>query len=232
MKYTNPWIAAAATLVCAASILSAAPSPQVQRPRLDGGGRFWVYRNGPTEPRMPFAPYGWMSDASNATRVIKMDLQCPDDPCTAIQPPTPERPFCIRVTIDWDDATWAGVAFISGPSDPPWWGDTRAGWHFDLSALPKKKLVFYARGAKGGEVIKVNIGGLGDKPYGDSLINPITSQGLKLTPDWTRFELDLNSVPPSELTNICNGFSVLAKQASQPGAPAETQFYLDNIYFE
>ena len=223
---------AAALWIGAAGLLAADPGPQVRQPVLDSQGRFWVYRNGPMHPRMPFSPYGWMSDATNLPQIIQVDLECPDHPNTVIQAPTPERQFCISVKMKWSEATWASVAFISGPDKPPWWGDTSAGRYYDLSGLPKKKLIFYARGEKGGEVIQAQIGELGDKPYGDSLIKPITSGDLKLTTNWTRFEVDLSRVPSSELTNICNGFGVLAEQTSQPGAPAETQFYLDDIFYE
>ena len=221
-----------ALLISAANLLPAGQQMAVRQPVLDSQGCFWVYRNGPMHPRMPFLPYGWTSDATNVSQVFQIDLECLDHPCTAIKPPVPEREFCISIKMKWSEATWAGVAFISGPDKPPWWGDTTSGWHYDLSSLPKKKLVFYARGDKGGEVIKVKIGELGDKPYGDSLIKPLSTDDLKLTQSWTRFELDLNSVSAFELTNICNGFTVLAQQASQSSSPAETQFYLDDIYYE
>lgn len=212
--------------------LEADPGLQMRQPKFDSAGRFWVYRNGAMHPKMPFSPYGWMSDGTNLSQIIQMDLECRDDPNMAIAPPQPERERCIRFKITWGEATWASVAFISGPDDPPWWGDSNAGRYYNLSALPKKKLVFYARGDKGGEVIKAQIGALGDKPFGDSLANPIITDDLKLTQDWARFEIDLSNVPSSDLTNICNGFGVVVERGSQSGSPDETQFFLDNIYFQ
>jgi hypothetical protein len=50
--------------------------------------------------------------------------------------------------------------------------------------------------------------------------------------DWTRYEVDLKDIPHSELKNICNGFGVAVERASQPGTPTETQFYIDDVYFE
>jgi hypothetical protein len=135
--------------------------------------------------------------------------------------------------VTWAEATWASIAFISGTDKPPWWGETNSGGkYFNLGALPQKKLIFYARGSRDGDVIKAQIGALGDKPFGDSLAKPIISEDLKLTQEWKRFEIDLKPVPASDLAGICNGFGVLLELGSQSGSPAETQVYLDDIYFE
>ena len=213
--------------------LRAAPDSQLRQPAFDPQGFFWVYRNGATHPKMPFSPYGWMSDATNLSQVVQIDLECHDHPNAITKPPTPERERCIRLKVTWGEATWASVAFISGTDKPPWWGETNTGGrYYNLGALPKKKLVFYARGDKGGEVIKAQVGALGDKPFGDSLASPVISDDLKLTQDWKRFEIDLKDAPAAELAKICNGFGVVAEQATQPGSPGETQFYIDDVYFE
>jgi hypothetical protein len=219
-------------LMVSANFLRADPELQGRQPALDSQGRFWVYRNGATHPKMPFTPYGWMSDATNLSQVVEMDVESRDHPNTVTKTSPPERDRCIRIKLTWGEATWASVAFISGPDKPPWWGDSNTGRYYNLNALPKKKLVFYARGDKGGEVIKAQIGALGDKPFGDSLANPITSEYLKLTADWTRFEIDLKNAPPSELEKICNGFGIVAERASQADSPGATQFYIDDVYFE
>jgi hypothetical protein len=221
-----------ALLIVSANFLRADPELQGRQPTLDSLGRFWVYRNGATHPKMPFTPYGWMSDATNLSQVVEVDVESRDHPNTITKTSPPERDRCIRIKLTWSEATWASVAFISGPDKPPWWGDSNTGRYYNLNVLPKKKLIFYARGDKGGEVIKAQIGALGDKPFGDSLANPITSESLKLTPDWTRYEIDLKNAPPSELEKICNGFGIVAERASQAGSPGETQFYIDDIYFE
>lgn len=204
-----------------------------RQPVLDGDGRFWVYRNGLAHPPMPFSPYGWMSDITNLTQLIKVDLTCSDNPNRVTKTSGPsEKDTCIRMRISWGDATWASVAFISGRDAPPWWGDTSGGRYYNLTSLAKKKLVFYARGEHGGEVIKAQIGMLGDKPYGDSLHKPVASEDITLTQDWTRHEIDLNSVANPELDHICNGFGISVERGSQGGSPDQTVFYLDDIYFE
>jgi hypothetical protein len=206
---------------------------RVRQPVLDSDGRFWVYRNGLAHPPMPFSPYGWMSDITNLTALIKIDLEYSDNPNHLEATATPDdKECCIRAKITWGDATWASIAFISGPDQPPWWGENGRGRHYDLSALPKKKLVFYARGDHGGETIKVQLGMLGDKPYGDSLHQPVASDDITLTKDWVRHEIDLSTIAPAELAHICNGFGINIERANQPDSANETVFYLDDIYFE
>jgi len=211
--------------------LPGAPDSQVRQPTLDSQGRFWVYRNG-TQPKMPFSPYGWMSDATNLSQIIQIDIESHDHPNTVTKTMPPERDFCMRFKVTWGEATWASVAFISGSDKHAWWGETNTGRHYNFGTLPKKKLVFYARGDKGGEVIKAQVGTLGGKPYGDSLTKPIVSEDLKLTQEWTRFELDLKTATNAELSSICNGFGVLVERDGQAGTPVETQFYVDDVYLE
>jgi hypothetical protein len=215
------------------SLCAASPALQVRPPALDEQGRFWVYRNGLTKPRMPFTPYGWMSDGTNLARLIQIDLESRERPNTASKSAVPtEREYCIRVKITWDGENWASVAFIAGPDKPPWWGETNGGTYYNLADLPKKKLVFFARGERGDERIKAQIGVLGNRPFGDSLIEPIVSNELKLTKDWARYEVDLKEVPPAELARICNGFGIIAEREGQGGTSREMQFYIDDVYLE
>lgn len=186
---------------------------------------------------MPFSPYGWMSDSTNLSTIIQVDLECRDHPNTLVRSSTrgstsPEKERCIKIKVTWEDATWASIAFISGPDKPPWWGETAGGRYYNLSGLAKKKLIFFTRGDRGGESIKAQIGVLAGKPYGDSLTKVLATDEIKLTADWTRQEVDLKDVPPAELARICNGFGILIERVNQPGSPSDTQFYLDDIYFE
>lgn len=232
-SYINKSLVALVVLTFAAPRLAPAADIESRPPPLDAEGRFWVYRNGPVHPPMPFVPYGWMSDSTNLTRLIHIDLDCQERPNAffRISGP-PEKQACIQLKISWDDATWASIAFISGPSKPAWWGENKNGRHYNLDSLAKKKLVFFARGERGGEVIKAQIGALSGKPFGDSLAQPIIGDELKLPQDWTRYELDLKDVPSDQLKSICNGFGVIVERASQPGTPTETQFYIDDVYYE
>ena len=229
----NKFIGMLTLCLCVLGPLQAVADVQGRQPVLDAEGRFWVYRNGLAHPPMPFAPYGWMSDTTNLAQLIKIDLACADNPNQVIKAPgTSEKENCINVKITWGDATWASVAFISGPDKPPWWGDSNRGRYYNLAGLSKKKLVFYARGGSGGETIKIQLGMLGDKPFGDSMHKPLVGDDIVLTQDWTRHEIDLKDISSAELGHICNGFGFVVERNSQAGASAETVFYLDDIYFE
>jgi hypothetical protein len=235
MKYPIQLFLAAALCTPHFNTSGAATDAPSLAPTVDASGRFWVYRNGPSQPRMPFIPYGFMSDVTNnLPQMLRVDVESRDQPNAAFKPPPgrPERECCIQIKVAWDSASWAGVAFISGPDKPAWWGESNRGRYYNLGNLPQKKLVFYARGERGGESIKVQIGVLGGKPFGDSLSKPIVSEELKLTSEWTRQEVDFKDVPNTELAKICNGFGIVADQASQPGPGTETKFYIDDIYFE
>ncbi len=237
MKITNRLGALSRALACTAialqvSVLQGADDMDVRQPKLDIEGRFWVYRNGPAHPPMPFSPYGWMSDATNLAEIIRVELTCRDHPNKEPKAAQPETEQCIRIKVDWKDATWISVGFISGPDKPPWWGETNRGRYFNLGNLAKRKLIFFARGEKGGETIKAQIGMLGDKPFGDSTPSPIVTDEIKLNRDWERHEIDLKDVPPANLARICNGFGVIAERAGQPASSTETSFYIDTVYFE
>jgi len=205
---------------------------RILTPRLDPAGRFWIYRNDPNRPAMPFRPYGWMSDGP-ADTVIGLDLKCPSNPHTDTPQDVPSKgDACMRIEMQWKSAIWAGIAFISGPDRPApgWWGDDRRGWYFDLRG--RKKLVFFARGEKGGEAVEVQMGILGKKAFGDSVSKPLSTGLLHLTKDWTRYELDLSDTPASELGRVCSGFVVLAEWFNQPDTSPVTRFYIDDVYLE
>lgn len=237
MKTTQPHktkIALGLAIFSLAAACFADPGLKVVPMSMDTDGRFWVYRNGLTQPMMPFSPYGWMSDSTNLSELIHVDLECAERPNTVFKSTgSPEKERCIRIKLKWDaDSTWASIAFISGPDKPAWWGDTNKGRYYNLSTLGKKKLVFYARGEQGDEVIKVQLGALSGKPYGDSLSQPFISEEFKLTKDWTRHEVDVGTLSATQLAHVCNGFGVIAERASQSNSAQQTIFYLDDVYFE
>jgi hypothetical protein len=220
-------------------VASLAAERDVRPPRVGDDGRFWVYKDGKNNPRLPFIPYAWMPAESG--KMMTLDLECQQNPHQEKQEtaqegqanPSPEPPMCIAVKVNWKTPWWVGVAFVSGPDDPQWWGEDDRGWYYDLSGLKKKKLVFYARGETGKERIQIKAGILGNKPYGDSLKFPAQTKWLKLPTEWTKFELDLSKFKPEDLKYICNGFTfVLSVDQQEDSNVSTTQFYLDTIYFE
>jgi hypothetical protein len=203
-------------------------SAEDRKPNYDSAGRFYLYSKDAPAGAMPFVPYGFMP--AEAAQMVKIDPECKVKP----NPEEGEKASdgtCIKLSIKWADPFWCGVAFLSGPDAPPWWGEDNRGDHYDFSGLKKKRLLFYARGETGKERIQVKFGILGDKKYGDSTQFPAESSWLRLTTDWQRFELPLDKYRASDLSRVSNAFTVVCKKVMQEGT-GDTTFYLDTIFLE
>ncbi|MCC7492527.1 MAG: hypothetical protein IT204_09285 [Fimbriimonadaceae bacterium] len=207
------WLAALLLTALAGCAQSAEP----RRPPVDANGWFWVYND---QPDMPFTPYGYMP--AEAGQMARIDWQSTADPADGQR--------CVAVEITWRPPGWLGVAAFSGPAEPAWWGDDDRGQPYDLSGFGK--LVLWARGAQGGERIRVALGTLAGKPHGDSLPAPLESDPFVLTTTWQRYELDLRGQPPAARRAVVSGFTLLLNQDQQPGQPAVTRCWLDRIGYE
>jgi bacteriocin-like protein len=112
---------------------------------------------------------------------------------------------------------WVGVYYQYPPNN---WG-TRPS-PYNLNGY--KKLTFWAKGEKGGEVInEFKVGGImGDYSDSDTAgIGPIT-----LTKIWKQYEIELTD---RELSQIIGGF---AFALNLDGNPNGATFYLDEIRYE
>ena len=99
------------------------------------------------------------------------------------------------------------------------WGDKPGA--LDLTGA--KRLSFWARGGRGGEVVSFKFGLLGpEKAFSDSARGQTGE--VKLSDRWTQYQIDLKGM---DLSRIKTGFCwVLAA----PGQPVT--FYLDDIRYE
>lgn len=154
-------------------------------------------------PNNHYIPSGWMG----TTKGIKMDDGC------AVNPHAGKT--CLKVEYT-EPAEWAGVVWQDPVND---WGDQAGG----SNLTGAKKLTFWARGEKGGEVVSFKFGILGsDKKYSDTGSGDLTD--VKLTKEWKEYSIDLAG---KNLTRIKTGFVwTLAGQ----GAPVA--FYIDDIQYE
>ncbi|MGE0609085.1 MAG: glycoside hydrolase family 2 TIM barrel-domain containing protein [Pirellulales bacterium] len=161
-----------------------------------------LYDDG-SDKQLPFAPSGWMGNAKG----MKVDLKHAGNPH--------DGQTCIR--IDYKESEgWAGVVWQSPADD---WGDRPGGWNLTGA----KQLSFWARGEKGGEVVKFEFGLLGkDKRFSDSGSGKTGDQTL--TTEWRQHTIDLKGV---DLTRIKTGFAWVLEAKGQP-----VTFYLDGIEFE
>jgi len=171
-------------------------------------GPFWIYHGFHARDNH-FAPSGWMGDYG--------DIQLNDH----WQPKgknSAKAVIRIAYTAEGKQNNgWAGM-YWQNPANN--WGSRPGG--FNLNGM--KKLIFKARGEKGGEKVEeFKAGGMtGD--YADSAsaaIGPIT-----LAKDWQVYEIPLDG---QELSSISGGF---CWTMSRDYNPSGAVMYLDDIRFE
>lgn len=153
-----------------------------------------------------YCPSGWMGDYGD----IKLDENWKKNPAGG--------KTCIKITYTAEmkqGAGWAGIYWQNPPNN---WGTMKGG--YDLTGA--KKVFFYARGEKGGELIECKIGGITGR-YPDSAA--ATSGVIELSKKWKLYSIDLSDL---DLSYISGGFCVVfSKQMNPDGC----SFYLDEIYY-
>ncbi len=155
-----------------------------------------------------FIPSGWMGDYGD----MKLDVGSKEDPYSG--------DTCIKIFYNGkgaQGARWAGI-YWQNPANN--WGTVDGG--FDLSKATK--VVFWARGDKGGERIEeFKVGGIMGE-YSDSDgtgIGPIV-----LTKEWTQYTIDLKG---KDMSYIIGGFCWATNVDVNPEGAT---FYLDDIKYE
>ena len=175
--------------------------------KLSESGRFNVYTDkGAKDNR--FYPSGWMGDYGD----IKLDVACNEKPYYGTT--------CIKISYSAEQkqgAGWAGMYWQNPPNN---WGTEPGG--FDLTGATK--LVFWARGEKGGEKIaEFKIGGITGE-FADS--DTASIENITLTREWRKYEIDLKG---RNLSHISGGFCWAANSQDNPEG---FMMYLDDIYYE
>ncbi len=130
---------------------------------------------------------------------------------------------CVRMTVKFAPPNWCGIAASCKEN---YWGEEPCDDAFDLREAGK--LVFYARGDKGGEVIKIEALIAGDKRYGDSSRTKLSSGPIRLERDWRRHEVKIDP-RRHDLRRVVIPFSVVAVRAEN--SSSAITFYLDRIYY-
>ncbi len=116
--------------------------------------------------------------------------------------------------------SWAGIVVASAPG---YWGE-EPGPGFDLGSAGR--LVFSARGANGGERIRVKVAISGDAAHGNSAPLPFDTGWLSLAARWRTYELPVDG---HALERVITPFVVIANRAHNPAGRATV--YLDDIRF-
>jgi len=157
-----------------------------------------------------YIPSGWIGDYGD----IKMNDQAADNPhagTTSIQ-------FVYSAKKSQGQG-WAGV-YWQNPANN--WGSKKGG--FDLTGMTK--LTFWARGAKGGEVLQKVMVGMSnkDKTYPDTALAEMGP--VELTNTWQQYTVNLVG---KDLSYINGGFGWSTTADLNPEGAT---FYIDDIKFE
>ena len=148
---------------------------------------------------------------------------------------------CIRCSQAAGLSDWGGWMFLNGyvpegQTDPVPNDLSAPGQGFDLTGATQ--LVFWARGAKGGEVVDFFCLGFGwndalgpqQQGYGDSAYKVVASD-VVLTKEWKEYHIDLPA--GIDLSNVCNGFGYAINYAENaPDDKGNAVFFLDDIRYE
>ncbi|MFA5090885.1 MAG: hypothetical protein WC510_07715 [Candidatus Omnitrophota bacterium] len=159
-----------------------------------------------------YIPSGWMGDYGD----IKLNDQSTDNPHSG--------KACIQFAYTAKKSQgqgWAGV-YWQNPANN--WGTKKGG--FDLTGMTK--LTFWARGAKGGEILqKFKVGGIG---MGTKVTYPDSAEveigPIELTDTWKQYTINLAG---KDLSYISGGFGWVATADLNPNGCI---FYVDDIKFE
>ncbi|MFA5148079.1 MAG: hypothetical protein WC491_03015 [Candidatus Omnitrophota bacterium] len=155
-----------------------------------------------------YIPSGWMGDYGD----LKLDTGWKENPHSGTT--------CIKIAYTAEQKQGAGWCGIYWQNPANNWGSKPGG--FDLTGATK--LVFWARGGKGGEVLaEVKDGGItGEYADTDSAsVGPIT-----LTTDWKEYTIDLTG---KDLSYISGGFCFSASATDNPDG---FTIFFDDVYYE
>ncbi len=171
------------------------------------GNYFWIYKDKNERVLHHYTPRGWMGDYG--------DIRFSDRYIVGSSSTT----TCIQIKYSAKSsqkADWAGIYWLYSP------GSSYRDNGYDLRKA--SKLVFIARGEKGGEIIReFKVGGVKGE-YPDTCevtIGPVT-----LTKDWQEYVIDLKG---KDLSYIDGGFAWTAEKKDNPDGMI---FYLDEIRYE
>ncbi|MBF0489943.1 MAG: hypothetical protein HQL15_04920 [Candidatus Omnitrophica bacterium] len=163
---------------------------------------FYVFHDS-NDPRNHFYPTGWIGDVNS----IQLNSSWANGRMAST---------CLRIEyhpIPGARDHWAGI----------YWQNPAYNWKSPNGAYdlrPYKRLVFWARGEKGGEQIS-SVGVGGEKP--NSFL--LREGGITLTKDWQRYEIDLAG---RDLSSVIHAFQLTVTGIEDPQG---CTFYLDDIYF-
>jgi hypothetical protein len=126
---------------------------------------------------------------------------------------------CIRIEYSAKRSQGAGWAGIYWQNPPNNWGTIKGGYNLTGT----KKLTFWARGEKGGEISEFKMGGITGE-YPDSA--SASAGVIELIENWKMYTMDLTNL---DLSYISGGFCWVASYYDNPNGCV---IFLDDIRYE
>lgn len=160
-----------------------------------------------------YTPSGWMGDGMDGTKYVQIDQVCKINVRS-------KKQTCIKITYALGPKTWAGTYWLNKPDN---WGEKQGE---DFSAKSFKRVSFWAKGERGGEVVEFKAGGVSadGKSYKDSF--EVTTGKVTLEKDWKRYDINIEG---QNLSSVIGIFCWVASGTSNPNG---LTFYLDDIQYE
>ncbi len=156
-----------------------------------------------------YIPSGFMGDYGD----LRISLRCYIKPY--------KGKSCMKINYSARESQgngWAGIYWQATANN---WGSEDTG----LNLSGAKRLVFYIKGEKGGEVIeKVKVGGIHGGEFTDTA--DVDFGPIILKKHWERYVIDLKEY---NLSYIIGGFAFVVTTESNPNGVV---FYLDEVVFE
>lgn len=198
---TVPAFAAESKSSAAAPAAASAPAGKA------AGKEFMVYSDKNARENH-FIPSGWMGDYGD----IKLNDAAGVNPHSGTT--------CLEFSFSAKKAQGAGWAGVYWQNPPNNWGTKKGG--FDLTGMTK--VTFWARGAKGGEILqKFIVGGI-KGTYADS--SSVEIGPIEFSDQWKQYTINLAG---KDLSYISGGFGWVTTGDLNPNG---CTFYLDDIKYE
>lgn len=130
------------------------------------------------------------------------------------------EPDCIKIAYIPGKERWGGVYWLNETHN---WGDSPGK---DLSKYNYKKITFWVKGEKGGEIVEFKAGGIetSGKTYKDSF--RATTSPIVLKREWKQYTISLED---KDISGVIGGFCWVANADQNPDGVI---FYLDDIRYE
>lgn len=167
----------------------------------------------PFDVTLYFRPSGWMGDGGGESGTEYIQLKTASGECHR----SGDTDGCIKISYhpNPNGEGWAGIYWQYPDKN---WGDERG-----RKIEGAKKLVFWAKGERGGEIVEFKAGGITGKEYQDSFE---VVRRIRLTSDWTEYEMSLSN---ENLSCVIGAFAWIASRNANPEG---LTFYIDEIRYE